>query len=52
VGLRATTGNMNGSSFYPVGPKGLSHVSVRAIAEMGEGGVWVATEAGLDHVFG
>ncbi len=35
---------------YPVGPKGLSHVSVRAIAEDGNGGVWVATEAGLDHV--
>jgi len=35
---------------YPVGPTGLSHVSVRAIAEDGEGGVWVATEAGLDHV--
>jgi diguanylate cyclase (GGDEF)-like protein len=35
---------------YPVGPKGLSHVSVRAIADDGDGGVWVATEAGLDHV--
>jgi len=35
---------------YPVGPKGLSHVSVRAIADDGAGGVWVATEAGLDHV--
>jgi diguanylate cyclase (GGDEF)-like protein len=35
---------------YPVGPHGLSHVSVRAIVEDGEGGVWVATEGGLDHV--
>jgi diguanylate cyclase (GGDEF)-like protein len=41
---------------YPVGtpaaggPQGLSHVSVRAIVEDGEGGVWVATEGGLDHV--
>lgn len=35
---------------YPVGPTGLSHVSVRAIADDGNGGVWVATEAGLDHV--
>jgi diguanylate cyclase (GGDEF)-like protein len=35
---------------YPVGPKGLSHVSVRAIADDGAGGVWVATEGGLDHV--
>ncbi len=35
---------------YPVGPKGISHVSVRAIAEDGQGGVWVATEGGLDHV--
>jgi len=35
---------------YPVGPKGLSHVSVRGIAEDGKGGVWVATEGGLDHI--
>ncbi|HVO48481.1 MAG TPA: two-component regulator propeller domain-containing protein [Steroidobacteraceae bacterium] len=35
---------------YPVGRDGLSHVSVRAIAEDGDGGVWVATEGGLDHV--
>jgi len=35
---------------YPVGPNGLSHVSVRSIADDGNGGVWVATEAGLDHV--
>ncbi len=35
---------------YPVGPKGISHVSVRSIAEDGQGGVWVATEGGLDHV--
>ncbi|HEY6484519.1 MAG TPA: diguanylate cyclase [Steroidobacteraceae bacterium] len=35
---------------YPAGPVGLSHVSVRAIADDGGGGVWVATEGGLDHV--
>ncbi len=35
---------------YPVGENGLSHVSVRTIVEDGEGGVWVATEGGLDHV--
>ena len=35
---------------YPMGPKGLSHVSVRTIVEDGKGGVWVATEGGLDHV--
>src|ERR1700761_2762624 len=35
---------------FPVGREGLSHVSVRSIVEDGEGGVWVATEGGLDHV--
>lgn len=34
---------------YPVGPGGLSHVSVRAIIEDGAGGLWVATDGGLDH---
>jgi ligand-binding sensor domain-containing protein len=29
---------------------GLSGVSIRAIADDGAGGVWVATEGGLDHV--
>ena len=35
---------------YPAGPNGLSHVSVRAIVDDGQGGVWVATEGGLDHL--
>lgn len=35
---------------YPVGAKGLSHVSVRAIADDGQGGLWVGTDAGLDHL--
>jgi diguanylate cyclase (GGDEF)-like protein len=36
---------------FPVGgADGLSHVSVRSIVQDGEGGVWVATEGGLDHV--
>jgi diguanylate cyclase (GGDEF)-like protein len=35
---------------FPVGSNGLSHVSVRSIVEDGGGGVWVATEGGLDHV--
>ncbi len=35
---------------YPVGPEGLSNVSARAIVDDGEGGVWVATEGGLDHL--
>src|SRR5712672_1464037 len=36
---------------YPVGATGLSHVSVRAIVEDGQGGAWVATEGGLDHIY-
>jgi len=35
---------------YPVGDKGLSHVSVRSIADDGAGGLWVATDGGLDHL--
>jgi diguanylate cyclase (GGDEF)-like protein len=35
---------------YPVGPQGLSHVNVRAIVDDGAQGLWVATDAGLDHV--
>ncbi|MDI4634425.1 diguanylate cyclase [Pelomonas sp. V22] len=35
---------------YPVGPLGLAHVSVRAIADDGQGGLWVASEGGLDHL--
>lgn len=35
---------------YPIGAKGLSHVSVRAIADDGKGGLWVGTDAGLDHL--
>lgn len=35
---------------YPVGPQGLSHVSVRALIDDGAGGLWVGTEAGLDHL--
>jgi len=32
------------------GPLGLSHVSVRQIADDGTGGLWVVTDGGLDHV--
>jgi len=32
------------------GPDGLSHVSVRSIADDGRGGLWVATDGGLDHL--
>ncbi len=35
---------------YPVGDKGLSHVSVRSIDDDGAGGLWVATDGGLDHL--
>lgn len=34
----------------PVGPGGLAHVSVKSIADDGAGGLWVATEGGLDHI--
>ncbi|HKT73684.1 MAG TPA: diguanylate cyclase [Steroidobacteraceae bacterium] len=35
---------------YGAGPEGLSHVSVRDIADDGAGGIWVATDGGLDHL--
>ncbi len=38
---------------YPVGgTEGLSHVNVREIVDDGAGGLWVATDGGLDHVDG
>ncbi len=33
-----------------VGPQGLAHASVRALADDGRGGLWVATDGGLDHL--
>jgi ligand-binding sensor domain-containing protein/signal transduction histidine kinase len=35
---------------YVTGPNGLSNVDVRDIAEDGAGGIWVATEGGLDQL--
>ncbi len=35
-----------------VGPQGLGHGSVRALADDGRGGLWVATDGGLDHIDG
>jgi diguanylate cyclase (GGDEF)-like protein len=35
---------------YAAGPKGLSHVTVNAVADDGRGGVWVGTWGGLDHL--
>ncbi|MFN3302248.1 MAG: two-component regulator propeller domain-containing protein [Roseateles sp.] len=36
---------------YPVGgDAGLSHVSVRQVLDDGAGGLWVATDGGLDHL--
>jgi len=32
------------------GPQGLSHVSVRGVVDDGAGGLWVATDGGLDHL--
>ncbi|MBV8033773.1 ligand-binding sensor domain-containing diguanylate cyclase [Roseateles sp.] len=32
------------------GPQGLSHVSVRQIADDGAGGLWIVTDGGLDHL--
>ena len=34
---------------YSIGPNGLSHASIRDIVEDGAGGIWVATEGGLDQ---
>ncbi|RVU43056.1 ligand-binding sensor domain-containing diguanylate cyclase [Rubrivivax rivuli] len=33
-----------------VGPQGLVHGSVRALSDDGRGGLWVATDGGLDHL--
>ena len=35
---------------YPAGSSGLSNASLRDIVDDGAGGVWVATDAGLDHL--
>jgi diguanylate cyclase (GGDEF)-like protein len=40
----------NSFTTLPVGQGGLSHVSVNAIIDDGDGGLWVGTNAGLDHV--
>lgn len=40
----------NSFKLYPVGPKGLSDHKVYAISSDHAGGVWVATEGGLDHL--
>ena len=39
-------------SFYTIGagPDGLSHVSVLALSDDGSGGLWVGTDAGVDHI--
>jgi diguanylate cyclase (GGDEF)-like protein len=35
---------------YAAGPSGLSNASLRDVVDDGAGGVWVATDDGLDHV--
>ncbi len=35
---------------YAAGPHGLSHVRIMGIADDGAGGVWIATDGGLDHL--
>jgi diguanylate cyclase (GGDEF)-like protein len=35
---------------FPVGPGGLSHAHVGAIADDGGGGLWIGTDGGLDHL--
>ena len=37
---------------WSTGPKGLSSTSLRDIADDGAGGMWVATDGGLDHLHG
>lgn len=40
----------NSFKVYPVGPNGLSDHKIYAIGDDRAGGVWVATEGGLDHL--
>jgi len=40
----------NSFKVYPVGPQGLSDHKVYAISSDHAGGVWIATEGGLDHL--
>ena len=40
----------NSFKIYPVGPHGLSDHKIYAISSDRAGGVWVATEGGLDHL--
>ncbi|MEJ6000111.1 two-component regulator propeller domain-containing protein [Paucibacter soli] len=40
----------NSFTTLPVGQAGLSHVSVNSIIDDGNGGLWVGTNGGLDHV--
>jgi len=35
---------------FTAGPKGLSHVTVTSMADDGQGGLWVGTWGGLDHI--
>ena len=37
---------------WSAGPKGLSSASLRDVVDDGAGGVWVATDGGLDHLHG
>ncbi len=34
----------------PTGPNGLSHISINALTDDGSGGIWVATDRGLNHI--
>jgi ligand-binding sensor domain-containing protein/signal transduction histidine kinase len=35
---------------YRAGPQGLSHVAVRALLDDGQNGLWIGTDAGIDHL--
>jgi len=50
AGLARYDAAADGFVSYPVGPGGLSHVSVRSVIDDGRDGLWVATDGGLDHL--
>ena len=35
---------------YPPGPQGLAHPNVTALADAADGGLWIGTDGGLDHL--
>jgi diguanylate cyclase (GGDEF)-like protein len=51
-GLARYDRDRDGFITYPAGPVGLSSASLRDVVDDGAGGVWIATDNGLDHLRG